>query len=112
MKLKPVLFISLIFLCSSKNSNEKIQWMKLDDITVKIRQENKPVLIDLYTDWCYWCKVMEKKTYSNSKVINYINEHFYSARMDAETKDSVSWNQKTYAYNKIYKINDFALYIT
>jgi len=112
MKLKPALLISLLFLCSFKKGSEKIQWMKLDDITVKIKQENKPVLIDLYTDWCYWCKVMDKKTYSNSKVIDYINEHFYSARVNAETKDAVTWNDKTFNYNNQYRINDFALFVT
>ena len=112
-KLKPVLFICLIFLCSAANrTSEKVQWLKLDEVREKIKEQGKPVLIDLYTDWCYWCKVMDKKTYSNSKVISYINEHFYSARVNAETTDAVNWNNKIYNYNTNYKINDFALFVT
>src|SRR5687767_2969993 len=87
-------------------------WMNLSDVKVKLKQQNKPVLIDLYTDWCHWCKVMDKKTYSNSKVVAYINEHFYSAKVNAETKDNVSWKDKTYKYNSKYQINDFALFVT
>ncbi len=114
-KLKLVLFVCLIIFCSAKTrttNEQKVQWLKLDEVTAKVKEQNKPVLIDLYTDWCYWCKVMDKKTYSKSKVIDYINGHFYSARVNAETKDILNWNNKTYNYNADYKINDFALYVT
>jgi thioredoxin-related protein len=114
-KLKPALFFCLVILCSATfktGSSEKIQWLKIDDISAKVKEQSKPVLIDLYADWCYWCKVMDKKTYSNSKVIAYINEHFYSAKVNAEMKDNVSWKDKTYKYNSKYQINDFSLFLT
>lgn len=114
-KLKPALFFCLLIFSSvgfRTDSNEKIQWLKIDDASIKIKEQSKPVLIDLYTDWCYWCKVMDKKTYTNSKVIAYINEHFYSVKLNAETKDNITWKDKTYLYNSNYKINDFSLFVT
>ena len=91
---------------------EKINWLSLDEVNLKMKVEPKPVLIDLYTGWCYWCKVMDKKTYNNSNVISYINEHFYAVKLNAETKDTVVWNNKKYAFNSAEKINDFAIYVT
>ena len=114
-KLKPILFFGLIIFCSTafkSGSNEKIEWLKIDEVSLKIKDQNKPILIDLYTDWCYWCKVMDRKTYTNSKVINYINEHFYSVKLNAETKDNVIWKDKTYKFNAKYQINDFALFLS
>jgi thioredoxin-related protein len=91
---------------------QKMNWMELKDVVQKLEVEKKPVLIDLYTNWCHWCKVMDKKTYSNPQVISYLEEHFYVAKVDAESKNDISWKNKTYTYNRPYKINDFALYLT
>lgn len=114
-KIKPLFVCSFIILCSAfitKDKSAKIEWLKLDEVSAKIKEQSKPVLIDLYTDWCHWCKVMDKKTYGNSKVIQYINEHFYSARINAESREPFNWKNKTYAFNARYQVSDFALYVT
>ncbi len=95
-----------------ENPAEEPKWSSLNVVSQRLRQEQRPVLIDLYTDWCHWCKVMDKKTYANDKVIAYLEDKFYIAKINAETKDTLSWQNKAYAYNDLYKINDFALYVT
>lgn len=91
---------------------EKINWLSLEEVNLKMTAEPRPVLIDLYTNWCYWCKVMDRKTYNNPKVISYINTHFYAVKLNAETKDTVVWDNKSYTFNLDDKINNFALYAT
>lgn len=91
---------------------EKINWISIQDMNVKMKTDPRPVIIDLYTNWCYWCKMMDKKTYSNSKVISYINSHFYAVKLNAETKDTIVWNNNKYEFNSNYKVNDFALFVT
>ena len=58
-----------IFSCAGTWSQESvsIEWMTLAQVESSLQKEKRPVLIDLYTDWCGWCKVMDKKTYSNKK---------------------------------------------
>jgi len=93
-------------------ASEKLKWMTLAEAREAMTKEKKPVLIDLYTDWCGWCKVMDKKTYTNPKVIAYLQEHFYPVKLNAETKESLSWNEKTYNFNAANRTNDFALFLT
>lgn len=91
---------------------EGTQWMSLKDAELSLGKQNRPVLIDLYTDWCGWCKVMDKKTYSNKNVAAYLSEKFYTVKVNAESQEAINWKGKSYAFNSRYKTNDFAIYLT
>jgi len=91
---------------------EKLKWLSLDDAAAGLKKEKRPVLIDLYTSWCGWCKVMDKKTYSNKEVTSYVQQKFYPVKFDAEGRSSITWNGKTYDFNREYKTHDFAIYLT
>lgn len=106
------LFATIYPPLNSNPGKNKLTWLSLDEAEAKMKIKKKPVLIDLYTDWCGWCKVMDKKTYSNKEVIKYIEENFYPVKVDAETKSALAWKNKLYNYSAQYKINTFALYLT
>jgi thioredoxin-related protein len=91
---------------------DAIDWMSVDQAAGKLEQEKRPVLIDLYTTWCGWCKQMDKKTYSNKRVAQYLQDKFYTVKVDAETHATIQWNGKAYAFNPQYRSNEFALYLT
>ncbi len=91
---------------------EKLQWMTLKEAQDAMLKEKRPLLIDLYTDWCGWCKVMDKKTYTNAKVIAYLQQHFYPVKLNAETRETISWNNKQYNFNSQNRTNDFAIFLT
>ena len=89
-----------------------IEWMSVEDAAGRLQKEKRPVLIDLYTTWCGWCKQMDKKTYSNKQVAQYLQEKFYTVKVDAETHSAITWNGRTYQFNPQYRSNEFALYLT
>jgi uncharacterized protein YyaL (SSP411 family) len=105
-------FILLFGLASFQTQKkEKIQWLTIAEMQAAYKKEPRPILLDMYTSWCGWCKVMDKETYSNSKVAAYINEKYYAVKFDAESKETVEWNGKTYSYNAANKVNDLAAYL-
>ncbi len=55
---------------------------------------------------------MDKKTYANKKVGAYLQEKFYAAKVDAETRATIAWNGRSYSFNPNYRTNDFAVYLT
>jgi thioredoxin-related protein len=89
-----------------------VDWISVGQAADKLQQEKRPVLIDLYTTWCGWCKEMDRRTYSNKKVAAYLGEKFYTVKVDAETHSAITWRGRTYAYNPQYRSNEFALYLT
>ena len=70
-------------------NDKEINWLTLDQVQEKMKTKPKKVYIDVYTAWCGWCKVMDKKTFTNPGVIKYINKNFYAVKFDAEQVDSV-----------------------
>lgn len=91
---------------------EKLQWLTLSEAETRLAGEKKDIIIDLYTDWCGWCKVMDKNTYSNQNVIQYLHEKFYPVKLNAETKDVVAWRGQQFKYNERYRVNDYAIHLT
>ncbi len=94
------------------NKKKKDLWQSLPEIEANIAVNKKPVLIDVYTKWCYYCKVMDATTYRKDSIYNYLKNNFYRFKFNAETKDTISWQNKHYVYNKLYQVNDFAVYLT
>jgi thioredoxin-related protein len=108
-----ILFSAISFSSfQQKKEKQKLNWLTLAEVEEKLKKEPRPVLIDLYTDWCGWCKVMDRKTYANQNVIKYLNEKFYVVKLNAETKAELMWKGKAYNYNTSYKTNDLAISLT
>ena len=89
----------------------KVQWLTVAELQEAYSKNPKPILVDVYTSWCGWCKVMDKETYTNEKVAAYINEHYYAVKLDAEDKNAMEWNGKTYSYDEANKVNELAVYL-
>lgn len=53
------------------------------------KKANKPIFLDAYTDWCGWCKVMDKETFSDPKVAAFMNANFVNVKMDMETGEGI-----------------------
>lgn len=73
-----------------------VKWYTLKEAQELNRKTPRPFLIDVYTDWCGWCKHMIKTTYSDPGLANYINTYFYPVKFNAETKDTIEYNGVKY----------------
>jgi thioredoxin-related protein len=76
----------------------KIKWYDFEDAVALSQKKPKKIFIDMYTDWCGWCKKMDASTFTNPVIVEYMNQHFYAVKFNAERKDTVSFQGKSY-YN-------------
>jgi uncharacterized protein YyaL (SSP411 family) len=97
------------FILPYSDSKDKINWISFEETEKRMKEKPLPILIDVYTDWCGWCKVMDKKTYANDNVAAYINQHFYAVKFNAESRDPIQWKGKTYTFQPQYKMHGLAI---
>ena len=88
---------------------EKIQWLTIEEAVKKMEKEPRKIVIDVYTDWCGWCKKMDQSTFTDPEVAAYVNKHYYAVKLNAEGKDPIHVNNRTYKYNPEYKVHELAI---
>ena len=84
-----VLFNSFVF-------SQEINWMSLNDVAEAQKTNPKNVLIDVYTNWCGPCKLMDKNTFSNPDIIRIINKNYYAVKFNAEGNETVKFMNKVF----------------
>ncbi len=93
---KTFLFITILTIGLTKISAQKINWVTFNE-ALALQQENpKKILIDMYTNWCGPCKMLDKNTFHNKDVANYINKNFYAVKFNAEGNETVTYKGNSY----------------
>ena len=88
-------FVMLVF---ATNLSAQVNWLSWEEMMKAQEKEARPVFIDVYTDWCGWCKVMDRETFAKAEVYEVLNRDFYSVKFDAEQRDAIKVRSKTYSY--------------
>lgn len=88
--------------------DHKISWITFEELEVKMAEEPKPILIDMYTDWCGWCVRMDRKTFGNKSVASYVDSHYYAVKFNAESKESVVFKGRTYVFKPEIGMHELA----
>ncbi len=91
-----------------KDRNNAMPWLSVEEVQTRLQEENRPILIDVYTDWCHYCKVMDATTWVNPKVTDYAARYFYPIKFNAEGKEPANWLGKTYEFKPAYKVHMLA----
>lgn len=98
----------------SYGQKKAIKWYTFEEAEALMKTHPKLILVDIYTNWCTWCKKMDRDIYSHPEVIDYINEHYYPVKFNAEQPRPVTFNGITYNVTKRKgrSFNEMTLYLT
>lgn len=72
-------------------NSEAVHWLTFEEAVEKSKTEKRKIFIDVYTDWCGWCKVMDKNTFSEPRIARILNENFYPVKFNAEQTEDVEF---------------------
>lgn len=109
--MKQIRIIAAILILGLQNIHAQqkveVKWLTFEEAEKLDSTDHRPFLIDVYTDWCGWCKRMSAVTFANPNIANYINQNFYPIRFDAETSDTIKFRNKEHKSNG--KVNELAI---
>lgn len=103
-------FAFTLLISQGVQAQEQIKWLTWNE-AVKQREEffkqnqdeiksgklvPKKIFLDVYTNWCGWCKRMDATTFQDPNVVKYMNEHYYPVKLNAEMKDTIVFDGHTF----------------
>lgn len=75
-----------------------VTWLTWEQAVEKSKTEKRKIFVDVYTDWCGWCKVMDRNTFPEASVAKLLNEEFYAVKFNAEQTADVVFNNVTFKF--------------
>jgi len=78
--------------------DSKVKWIAVSDLNTQGPKQKKKVMVDLYTDWCGWCKKMDKNTFEHPEIATKLNKKFLPVKFNAEMQEPIDFKGKKYTY--------------
>ena len=73
----------------------ELTWIGFNEGIKRAASENKLILVDVYTDWCHWCKEMDKNVYTNDSIIELISKNYIPVKLNAESDDVIVFKDES-----------------
>jgi thioredoxin-related protein len=92
-------FILLLFMIPAiiaSGQNIPVKWYSIEEAVALAQANPRPIFVDAYTDWCGWCKKLDKDTFSHPVIAEILNSKFYPVKFNAESKEPVVFQGRTF----------------
>lgn len=90
-----LLWFSGVMLTGAQEPSE-VQWYSFEEALAMNAEKPRKVFIDIYTDWCGWCKKLDKETFTHPVIVEILNTQFYPVKFNAESKAPVEFAGRTF----------------
>jgi thioredoxin-related protein len=73
-----------------------VKWHSIEEAVSLTKSNPRPIFVDTYTDWCGWCKKLDKDTFSHPVIAEILNTKYYAVKFDAEGKEPVTFQGRQF----------------
>lgn len=118
--MKKIILLAFLSVFALEIANAQvINWVSLDQALALQKKEPRKIIMDVYTNWCGPCKMLDKNTFQNKDVAAYVNKHYYAVKFNAEGNDVIKYDGKTFSnpnfnadlVNKRNGVHDLTMYL-
>ena len=97
--MKKILFLFIFAFSIQLNAQvaASINWVTIEEAQEAMKTQPKKIFIDLYTDWCGWCKKMDATTFKDPNVVQFMNQYFYAVKFNAEGNETINYKEQTFS---------------
>tara|TARA_R110002126_G_scaffold181187_4_gene330049 strand:+ start:62184 stop:62735 length:552 start_codon:yes stop_codon:yes gene_type:complete len=93
---KILLSIIAVSILSTTANAQKINWISMNEALALQQKNPKKIMVDVYTNWCGPCKMLDKQTFQNEDVANYVNENFYAVKFNGEGNELLTYKENEF----------------
>lgn len=72
----------------------ELKWKNFDVGISEAKQTKKKILLDVYADWCKWCKKLDAEVYAEPKVAAYLNKHYILIKVNGESNNKLTYKNE------------------
>ena len=94
-------FLSICLLLSTAlaTAQTEIEWLSFEEAVARSKDEPRKMVVDVYTDWCGWCKKMDKTVFTDPDIAEHINSNFYAVKLNAEQRADILYDGHTFEFD-------------
>jgi thioredoxin-related protein len=85
------LCLALLMLPAFAPGARAVEWKSWNAGLASAASSRRPVVVDVYTDWCRWCKQMDRDVYGRAEIGQYLASHFVTVKLNAESGEAVTY---------------------
>jgi thioredoxin-related protein len=85
------LFFAVLAFLPLASSARAVEWKSWNPGLAAAASSKRPVVVDVYTDWCRWCRQMDREVYGRADVSEYLAARFVTIKLNAEGPEAVTY---------------------
>lgn len=99
-----LIITQLLYGCAGEPpSTPETQWISFEEAQISSQKDKKKILVNIYTNWCEFCKKLDENVYPDSLVRRNLSQYYHAVKLNAESDKMIRVNGETLSESEFAK---------